>query len=103
MFFSGFLTQLIHLDNELRLEREHCRPRKLSLSTLNDRHRLPLSWHNEFWMPNQGSIESVLTPTLSLSTNLPSLYLPNLSPLRGECEQAMCYKLGVLKLLLMCG
>ena len=77
------------------------------MSTLNDKHRLPLSWHNEFWMPNQGSIDSVLTTTLPLSTYLVSSttkqFIPILSPLREEGEQAMCYKIGVSKLLLMCG
>ena len=30
---DGFLSQLIHLDNQLRLEREHSLPRTLKLST----------------------------------------------------------------------
>ena len=29
------------------------------MSTLNDKNRLPLSWHNEFWMPNEVTEEEL--------------------------------------------
>ena len=83
MSYAGFLTQLIHLDNELRLEKEHGRPRKVRLSTLKDQHRLPLSWHNEFWMPNEVTEEElgfVLLPMKHCLQSIPTLV--NKSPSR---------------------
>ena len=56
---DGFLSQLINLDNQLRLEREHSLSKSLKLSTLQDRYRLPLSWHQEFWIPSEVSEEEL--------------------------------------------
>ena len=57
--FAGFLEQLVELDNDLRRHRELGMPRKLILSTLEDRDSLPNPWNFEFWF----------VPTSSRNTN----------------------------------
>ena len=69
----GFLGQLINLDNELRLEREFNKPKKVRLSSLKDKYRLPLSWHTEFWMPNEVSEEELGFPLVPMGQCLFSL------------------------------
>ena len=46
---TGFLEQLVELDNDLRRHRELGLARKLVLSTLEDRDSLPNPWNFEFW------------------------------------------------------
>jgi len=46
---DGFLEQIVLLDNDLRRSREMNLPRKLELSTLEDRYSLPNPWNFEFW------------------------------------------------------
>lgn len=60
------MTQLSNLDNELRKEREHGIPKRMRLSKLEDRNRLPLSWHTEFWVPGEVTEEDVGFPLVPM-------------------------------------
>lgn len=44
-----YLTQLIQLDNDLRLHREHGLPRRIRLVGLEKLDTLPKPWHYEYW------------------------------------------------------
>ena len=63
---DGFLVQLANLDNCLRRERELGLPKQIRLSTLTDRFRLPLSWHNEFWIPGEVTEDDLGFPLLPM-------------------------------------
>ena len=63
---DGFLEQLTNLDNCLRKERELGLPKQIRLSTLTDRFRLPLSWHNEFWIPGEVTEDDLGFPLLPM-------------------------------------
>ena len=83
--------QLANLDNELRKERELGIPRKVKLSTLEDRNRLPLSWHFEFWTPGEVSEEEIGFPLVHIGQDraLPKPPTPPLSKKssrRTSCE-----------------
>ena len=70
---DGFLAQLANIDNALRREREHGLSKQIKLSTLEDRYRLPLSWHTEFWIPGEVSEEELGFPLLPMGQSLLSL------------------------------
>ena len=82
---DGFLSQLSNVDNALRKERELGLPKQIRLSTLEDRFRLPLSWHTEFWTPGEVTEEELGFPLLPMGKSilsmksLPSSSTPSIS------------------------
>ena len=72
IFQSGFLEQLVELDNDLRRHRELGLPRKLVLSTLEDRDSLPNPWNFEFWT-QEVAVEDLGMPLVRLGEPHPLL------------------------------
>ena len=79
--FTGFLEQLVELDNDLRQHRELGLPPKIILSTLEDRDSLPNPWNFEFWT-QEVSVEDLGMPLVRLGEPHPMLINSTFSSVR---------------------